>query len=361
VRRLFAGIVVCTLCLSGCSKKAAPAAIAEPQLVKTMVISGSNSATSNLYSGRVGAGEEANLMFDVAGIVTEILVKEGQKVTKGAVLAKLNPRDYQNRYDESKAQYELAKVNLNRFAILLKSNTVSRSEYDQKLADYKVAEASLDTAKKALEDTHIKAPYDGIIAKRFVEEHESVLAKQPILLIQDLTSIEVLLNIPEQDMAKGRKVVYSEEADGKKILRNAVSFSTLPGKTFDASLREFATRADPKTQTYQVRLTVSQIGKDRILPGMTAQVRVTFNTTGNPNLTVPVDAVAIDAQGKNYVWVIDTKSMTVHKKIVQVGVMKEASIIITGGLESNQTIVIAGVNALQDNMKVKILKDKIGS
>ncbi|MDQ2994803.1 MAG: efflux RND transporter periplasmic adaptor subunit [Pseudomonadota bacterium] len=345
-------------CLAGCGKKAQPVAEAEPQLIKTMVISGSSTQGTNVYPGRVTAGDEANLMFMNAGSVQDILVKEGQTVTKGTVLAKLDPRDFQNRADEAKAHYELMRVNLNRFSILLKSATVSRAEYDQKAADYKVAEANLDTAQKALEDTNIKAPYDGIIAKRFVEQFEHVQAKQPIMLIQNLDSVEVLVNIPEEDLGSERKAMTTQTANGKRLLIDAVSFATVPGKKFDAYIKEFATRADPKTQTYQVRLIVNNVKESRILPGMSVQVRVKFEGKKRSNLTVPIDAVSIDAKGKYFVWLIDDKNNTAHKKPVDVGMITGGNIIITGGLDKGQRIAIAGVSAIQEGMRVKILSDK---
>ncbi len=360
--RVIAGLaLIGVLFLNGCEKKAQSIGVLEPQLVKAMATSGGNGMMSNVYSARIGAGDEANLMFAVSGRITDILVKEGQSVTKGTLVAKLDPRDYQNRYDELKAVYDLKKTDLIRYSILLKSNTVSRSEYDQKFADFKVAEANLDTAKKALEDTAIIAPYDGVIAKRFVEQYEQVQANQPVILIQNLSSLEVIANIPEQDISNGRHAEFTELPNGKKILKNAVTISTLPGKTYDATLKEISTRADPKTQTYQIRLLISKIESNRILPGMTAQLRVNFNKPNDKTIIVPIDSVQVDEFGKNFVWLIDLKSLTVHKKIVQVGRIKENSLLIKSGLEPGETIVIAGMNNIQEGMKVKILQDKIGN
>lgn len=361
MRNLALAVIISTICLSACDNKPKTESSAQPQLVKTYVVGGSGAGGYNTYPGRVSAGEETRLSFTISGTIADIPVLEGQAVKKGDIVAKLNPRNYQNAYDEAKAQSELAKVNLNRFAYLLKSNTVSRSEYDQKEADYKVAVAKMDTAKKALEDTMIKVPYDGIIAKRYVEQHETIQAKQPILLLQNLSTINVELQIPEQDIINGGKVEFVQTKDGKKELKDAVSFSTIPGVTFDTSLSEFATSADPKTQTYLVRLLISDLKNNKILSGMTAQVRVKFQNQNSVNKLVPIDAVSIDENGKNFVWVIDKSTLKAHKKIVTVGSMKGGNILITSGLEAGELIVIAGVNSVQEGLLVKVMPDKLAN
>lgn len=221
-----------------------------------------------------------------------------------------------------------------------------------KEAEIRSLAASVDAAKDQLSYTYLMAPFAGIIARRYVDNYQEVQPKQPIVSLQDITHVEILVDVPENLMA------ISREGSGAKI---AVEFPTLPGKQYPVTIKEIATDADPATQTYQIVLQMPQPPEIRVLPGMTATVIAALQgeKAAEADILIPAIAVMADPKGQDYVWVVDPKEMTVQKRDVRVGaVVGTADIRILDGLKGGEKIVVAGVTKLQGGMKVRFWKEQ---
>jgi multidrug efflux pump subunit AcrA (membrane-fusion protein) len=126
-------------------------------------------------------------------------------------------------------------------------------------------------------------------------------------------------------------------------------------------LQEYATRADPATQTYQVVLKMAQPERLNVITGMTATVTVAFDEQAAPRQGMRVTAIAVtsDADGAGYVWVVDTATMTVHKRRVNVGaVIGSEEVNILEGLQGGETVVVAGILKLHEGMPVRLWEEK---
>ena len=137
--------------------------------------------------------------------------------------------------------------------------------------------------RDALDDTCLRAPFSGVVAKRHVENHQEVQAKAPIVFLQDLSQIEVVVDVPETLAAQIRKG-YAPDV--------AARFACAQDKTFPLTLKEFSTKADPQTLTYQAVLVMPRPQGVSILPGMTATVdgrpKATLNTApASPSPPLP--------------------------------------------------------------------------
>ena len=209
-------------------------------------------------------------------------------------------------------------------------------------------EHKLEDAANRLKDTSLKAPFDGIISKRFVENFQKVQTKEPIANLQDITSIEVLINIPALLMAALKK-------GGTPDIQ--ASFESIPGKDFPLTVKEYSTQADPATQTYQVVLEMEQPEGAEILPGMTAMVKAIADIQAQtPVQTIIIPAIAVlNAPGNQpFVWLLDNDQTTVHKTQVSIGRMEGSkNIFIKEGLKDGDTVIIAGITQLEEGMKVR--------
>ncbi len=125
-----------------------------------------------------------------------------------------------------------------------------------------MAEARANIATKALDDTHLRPPFTGVIANTFADRFENVQAKQSVLSLQDISSVEVEVSVPE------KRVVRALEDKGK--FRFAATFDYLPDREFEVSVKEFSTEADPVTQTYTATFAMPAPDDVLIMPGMTA-------------------------------------------------------------------------------------------
>lgn len=348
------------LCLSGCGDKKEKTEVQKPRLVKTLVVGTTDTAAHRSYPGRVSASQTVLLSFEVPGRLIQLPIVEGQEVKKAQLLARLDPHDYQLEVDRKKARYDHARATYLRYKELLRTDAVSRSAYDEKDALYKIAKADLETAKKALRDTYVHAPFSGYVAKRFVDNYQHVQAKESIISLQDITDVEIIINIPEQTLAG----TSPPDRETQKRQRNAVighvTFSNFPGREFPVRLKEFSTEADRETQTYKVTLIMSPPKEVIILPGMTATVTGKIVPEEKGRFRVPTDSVATDKKGQFYVWIVQEPAMTVKRRIVRLGEMSGSSVFVVNGLKEGDRIVTAGVAYLFEGMKVKPLQGRIG-
>ncbi len=399
----------------GCgSKPTAPPPSVRP--VKTMVLGEAGIGTTRTFPGRVEASRKVELAFQVSGPLLELPAVEGQPVKAGDLLAKIDPRDFdtalknaQATLEESQAQLtalragarpedrktleaqrnaakatlDKALADFNRVKILRESNTASQEEYDGAVADWNLAraelekaeqelakgmvgarvedilakeaevkrlQASVEDAQNARDDTELRAPFDGLVANRYVENFENVQAQQPIVMFQDVAQIEIIIDIPESDTQMKPGSVESA----------TVRFPFLPGREFEATLKEFSSRADPDTQTFQVRLAIRlPEGEDlRLLPGSSGTVVVRLKPEagdGADAISVPLTAVAETGGEGPFVWVLDSEGK-VHRQEVTLGEPADGNVAIISGLKPGQTIVTAGVHELEEGMKVRPMK-----
>ena len=321
--------------------------------LKTMVVGETQAAPSRKYPGRVAAGRRVDLAFQVSGPLVEFPVGRAQEVEPGEVLARIDPRDFESNLAVHRAALEKARSDLaNVKAVIARGAANPRELVDAQAAfDKAVAEETI--AAKAVEDTALRAPFAGLIADKFVENFENVNAKQAILSLQDVNTVEIEINVPESVVAisKGR------EGEGGFV----ATFDFLPGREFDIQFKEFAAEADPATQTYRAIFVMPGPEDLLILPGMTATVARRSGpplVAGSSSVTVPVDAVPIDGLGVYFVWKLRKGSgdtYTVHRGDVEVGEMIGGDILVTSGLERGDRIALAGVHLLQEGMVVRLL------
>jgi len=336
--------------------------------VKMMTVTSSTDALQRKFPGMVRAAKRADLAFQVEGTLRQLPVDEGQEVKEGQLIAQLDQRDFENNLRNAqgqlarvKAALESAQSEYDRILRIQKQDPGAASEsmvvkrreaVDQAKAEIKSAQAAVDAAQDKLGYTTLRAPFGGVVSKRYVDNFQEVRAKQAIVSLDDLSSLEILVDFPEIAVAS---VKGSEKQAGAEARVHA-EFAAAPGKEYRLKVKEFATRADPKTQTYQVVFQMERPKDVLILPGMTATVVGEPPVSGKQAgfFVIPAIAVFADDQGKSNVWVVDKEKMTVARRNVTTGDLTgEASIQITEGLKSGEMIAVSGVSQLSDGMKVK--------
>ena len=346
--------------LATCEKKEREKVPDAGRLVKTILLSAMDQGINRSYPGRVSASQKVDLAFEVVGRLIELPIYEGKKVQKGQLLAKLDARNYQHNLAQEKAKYQQTQASHERYRLLLQSANVSQAEYDEKLASFLIAKANVAIAAKALEDATLTAPFTGLIAKKYVDNFQFVQSKQPIVSVQDVSDLEIIINVPERDISQAREIErFKIKATGKEAIGN-VRFTTMPGREFPVSVKAFKAEADPRTQTYEVTLLMPSPERAIILPGMTADVTLRFVSPDSHTFRIPVHAVSTDIQGNHYVWSVDMTAMTVKKQLITVGEMSGDNILVLSGLKVGERIVVAGVAYLRAGMKVRLLTGKIG-
>lgn len=342
------------LSLTACSDDAVEDTRPVVRPVKLFTLSDQNSARFRTIPATVVASEATQLSFRLPGEIISRPVKEGQHVKQGELIAKLDDRDLKNQLTQRQANYDLALAEFKRKQNLLKENIISQSSFDQVKTALTANEVALKLAKDNLQYASIFAPYSGRIGRVLVENHQFVQAKQPIVILQTIDTLDIQLELPEA-------IVANIKPDAKSLgYQPEVRFQSVGNQVFHADYKENATEPTPGTQSYRVTLTMAKPESLSVLPGMTASVTIDLkkitNLINNDALIVPVSALMKrDSDGKHLVWRFDPSSSKVHSVEVTVGEITDDGIQITGNLKANDQIVMAGISQLHDDQEVKPL------
>jgi len=344
-------LVALSLMLMGCGEESVEEKpVARPVNMLTI---GSLAGSGVLeYPGKVAAAQQSNMAFEASGRIIEFRFKEGQMVKKGDLLARLDPRDFQAELERERAKRNAVKSEYERVRALYEVDAASRRDLDVARRNFEVAVANLKTAQKKLEDSYLKAPFAGVMAKKVVEDFANVRAKQPVLILQDNSSLVMKVNVPERDVAGGKPGLTPEKATAR--LKPMVEVSSLPGRRFPARIKEYAATADPVTRTFEVTFAFENPADARVMPGMTGKA-VISRPNPKPGNAIPAKAVLSDESGRSFVWLVDPQSLVVTKKPVVLGELSGSDVQVRSGLSDGDLIVTSGVHQLREGMQVRRL------
>ena len=365
----------------GCSSHQPPAS-EEPRLVKTMVVKAGDQPSVRSFPGRVEASKMVDLAFQVSGVLVSLPFREGERASKGTVIAQLRQDEFQARLQtvqgslaQARAQLGAAesrltntKIESERYGRLVDSTAVSRSDYDSAQTAYRAAqedynaqqaairglEGRVAEAKLQLGDSTLRAPYDGVVAQRLVDVGQNIVANNPVIRFQNVVDIDIVADVPEAYVASTLRPT--------SIRQSVAELSIAPGRQFPVYVKEVAQIADPKTQVFEVRFAMKAPPGIRALPGMTANVTITTRagTKSGNLLFTPISAVVKQDTGEQVAWILGA-DQTVHRRMVKLGSPTGEQIEILGGLQPGDRVVVAGATFLREGMKVRDLGDALGS
>ncbi len=340
------------LLLAACSEQAQHSeteSVIRP--VKLFNIGNNSEQSIRSFPAEVVANQGSYLAFRVNGELLEFPALAGQHVEKGELLAKLDPEDFKLQYDERKARFELAESQLDRVQKLFDRSIASQSELDQAVANKQVAESALKIAKTNLDNSELRAPFAGTVAKVFVKNFENIQAKQNILRLETRDLMDVVIQVPEKLIAR---------IDKDAQYQPNVVFDGYPNKSYQLTVKEFDTQADPITLTYKVVFSLPVPEDFNLLAGMTGRVDIDLSKITSSQSTytlLPVAAVFSEPteseKNNSYVWLYDKNTGLVHKQAVEVGQLHRDGIEVLSGIKQGQIVVAAGVHFLEEGMKVR--------
>lgn len=360
--------------LAGCSGQPEEQAAAQPRVVSLARAERLGDGPGRGYPGAVRAARQAELSLRVGGPLVEVRVAPGDVVRKGETLLRIDPRDFEDAIRTLEAQLagaraaeHNAQLHLDRTGPLLARGAVAQADYDDALsardtarAQARALEAQIATARHALDDTTLNAPFDGLVTARHVENHELVAAGQQALALRDISELEIDADVPETEMAR----MAPGRAPGASAAPTApaaeVEFLAQPGRRHPARLKEWSAEPDPATRAYRVTFALPAPEGLAILPGMTCQVLLPTGRAALGALTVPASALASARAGGGAadVWVFDPAAETAARRAVRTGRMLEGSRVeILDGLAEGEQVVTAGRDFIAEGMALRPLAD----
>ena len=322
--------------LSGCGKELPPVPEPDSRPAKLFTVSVGNAQFERHFPATSEAGDKAVLAFRVPGQLQSIDVLSGQPVTKGEVLASLNPDEYSLLAKQAEAQYRLADVQYERYKKLRVDKVVSEQDFDQAKANHNSAKATLEQARANLRYTKLIAPYDGTISIIPAENYEYIAAKEGVMNIQTNQLMKVQFQLPDH--------LLNRFASGINLTAT-MKFDAFPEKSYELTFQEVDTEADPKTGSYKVTMVMGRPTDIGILPGMAGEVHVKVDATGATRIP---SAAIFEENGKTCVW-----------RVGQTGVVEKAAIVLNdkrqvkSGLNDGDRIIISGVSGIEPGIKVR--------
>jgi len=296
-------------------------------------------------SGSLSPVVQATVRSKVPGEVQKVLVREGDRVAEGQVIATIDTADLKAKLDtqaalleESRAKETLARKNRENNQQLLRQNFISQNAFDTTVSNYEAAaasakssEAQLRMAEKAMQDAVVRSPFAGVVSRRMVNVGEKVTVDSQMFTIVDLGKMEVEAPAPAAEIP-GVKVgqVAQMRVDG------------FGERVFEGRIERINPAADPGSRS--ITLYVSVPNRDGSLKGgMFAKGQLILDKSA-PAPVVPAGAVREEA-GQNYVFTIEDGK--VARRAVTLGLREEGLVEIKSGLEKGVPVVRARIGDLK--------------
>lgn len=338
-RLLLAGLFAAVL-LSGCARPAPKSAAAgtDRQPVEvTPVVRRDLEETLNLV-GSVAANESATIRPETTGLVRSIHFEEGQPVTKGQLLVKIEDAELRAQLAQSESAYRLADINLQRAEKLWETKSNSLADVDRARSEYASAKSDRDLIRVRLDRSEVHAPFDGVVGARTLSPGDYVNSDSVITTIDDLSRLKIEFQVPERFVAKVRPgAIFKVHAQSMGL-----------GTELGGEVYFVAAVVDRATRSSVVKGLMNASGAG-LKPGMFANVELVLDVRRGV-LTVPEGALLTTTSGTQILAVKDDGGdKTVEFVSVRTGLRAKGYVEVApiqGGLVEAQQIVASGVGAL---------------
>lgn len=348
----YLSILILAFAIIGCGKKKEE----KNEIIRPVVVldlAKENMMQTDSFPGMVVAKNDTVLAFKVPGSIESINVVAGDYVKKGDIIAHLSTSDYnvnlkanKEKYLAAKAQYDNMLKQFKRAKTLHDGKAMSDKNFDIVEAQFKGSKAiylanleGFKNAQNKLDDTYLRAPYDGYISNKLLDEGSVVSAATPVVSIVSDGIKKVEINVAGKDLNK-----FREDLKYKFVVNNA---------SYDLKLVKVGQNTDLLKLTYPVTLEfMDKLSSDKMVSGTTGEIEILENKNANKDIVVPLTSL-FENDG-TYVYVYkDGKAIA--KKVELGKFCANGNIVITKGLDMNDIVITAGSHTIENGQKVKIL------
>lgn len=338
---------VCVLLLGACGQGQdgqEPAAEADEEETPPIPVETSTPTRGDIYAVYTGtapieAFAEADVIAKVAGEVLEILVEEGDDVTTGQVLARLDGDVLRLELSESEARLRKLQRDYERNVDLKEQGLISTGDFDNIRYEMEALEASFNLAKLELDYTQITAPISGVVSQRFVKIGTTISAGDPAFRVTSFDPLVAYLHIPERE--------YRNIEQGQIV---GIEIDALPGQPIIAAVTRVSPIVDPATGTFKITIEVRDEQR-RIKPGMFGRIGIVYDKHENA-LQIPRSAI-LEESGETSVFVVADNKAT--RTPVGTGYSNKGMVEVTDGLSDNDQVVTVGQIGLKDDATVTVI------
>ena len=287
-------------------------------------------------AGTIFAEEEVELRTESSGRVLKILFREGESVSKGQLLVKMNDADLQAQLKKAQSIERLKIQSEKRMKQLLEKGGVSQEAYDMASTELQSAKADIDLLKEQIRKTEIRAPFAGTIGLRSISEGSTLAMNTLVARLQSLNKMKLDFSIPEKYAAfvsKGQEISFHTDAIPQDI---------------HARVYAIEPKIDPNNRNILIRAIFDNPGK-KYFPGSFAKVQIVLKKDAKA-IMIPTQAVTPILKGQK-VYVVSGDSVMERK--IELGERLDSMVQVTKGLEAGEVIAVKGVVLLRNGAKIK--------
>ena len=309
----------------------------EPVSVHVQEVSFSDNELCASYVGTVEPSKSAIVSSRHSGTLTSLKVRKGERVSKGQVIAEVESQNVRSAYDMAQASLAQAEDGYRRAQQVHDSGSIADVKMVEVEAKLKQARAAAESASKAVEECTIKAPFAGVIDEVIAEEGVSVDVLGPVVRLVDVSRPEIHFSVPENEIGGA--------AEGKRI---SVEISALGLSDIAGRIESRGVIASPLSHCYECTAALYDIPQG-LMPGMVC--KVSLSGSGEMGATVPASVIQTGSDGR-YLWLI--RDGKVCRQTVTVGGFSGKGVLITGGLNDGDQVIVRGYQKVSSGMEVKI-------
>ncbi|MBW4970284.1 efflux RND transporter periplasmic adaptor subunit [Croceibacter atlanticus] len=276
------------------------------------------------------------------GLLERIYVKEGQRVNKGQLLAKIDDGGISQQLAQMETQLALAKTTFERRQRLWEQNIGSEIEYLQAKAQYEGQQNSVAQMRSQVGKTTIRAPFSGTI--------EDVIAEQGTVVASGQTQIMRLVSL--EDMYIEAEIPEDYLTSVSENTPVTINFPIL-NKTVDSKVRQASNYISPSNRTFRIEVAVPNKDKS-IKPNLTARLKIN-DYTSEKALLIPLSVISENADGEQYVYIAEGEDTPVAKRqIIETGRSQGQNIEVLSGLSNGDFVIKEGARTVKEGQELQI-------
>lgn len=296
--------------------------------------------------GDVATKQNVLLYPEYAGMLTQVFVKEGQKVSKGQLLGRIDDGGLAQQLAQMEVQVALAKTTFERQERLWNQKIGSEIQFLQAKASYEGQQQAVNQMKAQLAKTTIVAPFSGTI--------DDVMTDQGTVVSPGMTPVFRLVNLSEMYIQAEIPEGYLKEVTEGKVVQ---VFFPILGDTITSMVRQVSDYINPANRTFKIEVSVPNSGKN-VKPNLTAQLKI--NDYSNPGaILIPQSVLSENAEGEQYIFITnqtkESGDFIAKKVIVSTGKTEGDFVEIVEGIKDGDTIINEGARSVKDGQSVEIL------
>ncbi len=298
-------------------------------------------ALSSSYVGQIEEQSATTLSFPGSGTIKQMLVSEGQHVSKGQLVAVIDEAQSKNALATAEASLMQAQDGYDRLKQVHDAGSLAEQKWVEIQSQLQQAKATRDMARQALKDCRLVSPVSGVVGDVTLEAGETALPSVPVCTVLNIDQVKVKVAVPEHEIAA---ITASSPS--------RITVAAVGDATFNGGKIEKGVTADALTRTYDIKILLPNPGH-KLLPGMVASVSLGDSkaAAGEDKMTLPVTAVQQNNGGPHFVWLVKDGKAT--RTEVTIGSLTGNRVVINGGLSLGDKVIVEGYQKVSEGQEVR--------